>query len=148
MAMRRSLWLLLWLIVESSASAQTINRQNFWTECSISVPAMAEGKQVVFGFLLSGTGKGWVDDLQLLVDGQPEAQASRRDYSGFEFGSGVGLSSLSDSQVQNPATLGKVWGFLKYHHPAIVSGKRQWDYDLISILPRVLDAADSAAQHA
>jgi C-terminal processing protease CtpA/Prc len=40
--------------------------------------------------------------------------------------------------------LGKVWGFLKYHHPAIAAGQRHWDYDLFRIMPRVLDAPDRA----
>jgi C-terminal processing protease CtpA/Prc len=36
--------------------------------------------------------------------------------------------------------LGKVWGFLKYHHPAVVSGQRNWDADLFRVLPKVLAA--------
>lgn len=121
-----------------------------WKEYSITVPVMPEGKQLVFGFLLSGTGKGWVDDLQLLVDGKPVAQAPNRhtifdDDHEFDGGSGVTLSELSDVQIKNLALLGKVWGFLKYHHPAVTSGRRHWDYDLFRVLPQVLAAGDSVA---
>jgi C-terminal processing protease CtpA/Prc len=45
-------------------------------------------------------------------------------------------------QIENLATLGKVWGFVKYHHPEIVSGARHWDYDLFRVLPDVLAARD------
>jgi hypothetical protein len=42
-----------------------------WTEFSITLPLQPEAKQIYFGFLMAGTGKAWVDDLQLLVDGKP-----------------------------------------------------------------------------
>ena len=38
--------------------------------------------------------------------------------------------------------LGKVWGFLKYHDPAVTSGTRHWDYELFRVLPGVLAARD------
>jgi len=34
--------------------------------------------------------------------------------------------------------LGKVWGFLKYYHPTIASGKYNWDKELIQFLPGYL----------
>ena len=34
-----------------------------------------EGRGLFFGFLAEGTGRAWVDDLQLLVDGKPIWQA-------------------------------------------------------------------------
>lgn len=62
----------------------------------------------------------------------------------FDTGSGIQISTLTSVQVDNLATLGRVWGFLKYHHPEVTSGKRNWDYDLFRILPGVLAAPDSA----
>jgi aspartyl/asparaginyl-tRNA synthetase len=38
-----------------------------WTEYSITLPLRPEAKQLAFGVLVAGTGKVWVDDLQLLV---------------------------------------------------------------------------------
>ncbi len=123
-------------------------------EYSVSVPVLQAGRQITFGFLLAGKGKGWVDDLELLVDAQPVALATARtptildsDHE-FDGGSGIHVSRLSNVQVKNLATLAKVWGFLKYHHPALTGGLRHWDYDLFRILPRVLDAADGAAVNA
>ncbi len=41
----------------------------------------------------------------------------------------------SKENIQNLYVLGKTWGFLKYFHPAVASGKFDWDKELISFLP-------------
>jgi C-terminal processing protease CtpA/Prc len=66
----------------------------------------------------------------------------------FDAGSGIVIASLTDLQIDNLVTLGKVWGFLKYHHPQITSGQRQWDYDLFRILPAILNAQDRPTANA
>jgi hypothetical protein len=131
-----------------------LNGTRDWTQFSISLASLPAGRQLFFGFLLSGTGKGWVDDLQLLVDGIPVAQAGPRiptvfdnDHE-FDQGSRVNVTGLSNVQIKNLATLAKVWGFLKYHHPAVTDGLHHWDYELFRILPPVLDAAGSTAANA
>jgi C-terminal processing protease CtpA/Prc len=124
-----------------------------WTEYSVSVPVQPEARRLFFGFLLAGTGKAWVDDMSLLVDDRPIWEAPKvvrettildTDHE-FDAGSKIALAELSTVQVENLATLGKVWGFLKYHHPQVTSGQRHWDYDLYRILPAVLAAPDHAA---
>jgi C-terminal processing protease CtpA/Prc len=124
-----------------------------WAEYSVSVPIRSEAHKVAFGVLLSGGGTIWADDLQLLVDGKPVWDAPRRadlytivnTEHGFADGSGVTAPSLSRGQIDNLNTLGKVWGFLKYHHPAVTSGKYHWDFELFRVLPAIL-AADSRPQ--
>lgn len=121
-----------------------------WTEYSISVPVNQRGRQLFVGFLLSGTGKAWIDDMQLLVDGKAmwDAPKAERPKTGldtdleFDGGSKIAPAELSSVQVANLALLGKVWGFVKYHHPLVTSGKRNWDYDLFRIAPAVLAAPD------
>jgi hypothetical protein len=66
----------------------------------------------------------------------------------FDRGSTITLDRLSPVQIQNLTTLGRVWGFLKYHHPLVTSGGRHWDYELFRIVPSVLAAADRAAANA
>src|SRR5260370_19203212 len=128
-----------------------VNGTTDWTEYSISLPGVNEAKQMVFGFLLSGTGKAWVDDLQLQVDGQAVADAPALTPTVFDVdhefdgGSRIAVTNLSDIQIKNLVKLAKVWGFLKYHHPAVTGGQRHWDYDLFRILPPVLAAGDDAA---
>jgi C-terminal processing protease CtpA/Prc len=60
----------------------------------------------------------------------------------FATGSRIAVTQLSKTQIDNLVTLGKVWGFLKYHHPAVTSGKHQWDFELFRVLPAVLAASD------
>jgi len=129
---------------------QQLSGTTDWKEYSIRLPLVPEGKNLYWGVLLSGTGKAWADDLQLLVDGKPvwEAPQVERPKTAvdldheFDAGSKIAITGLSDVQIDNLATLCRVWGFLKYHHPEITSGKRHWDYDLFRVLPAVLAASD------
>ena len=135
----------------NSLQSQALKGTTDWKEYAITLPNAAAGQQLFVGFLAAGTGKAWVDDLQLLVDGKPVAQAAPRVPSAFdndhEFdtGSRISLNELSDQQVGNLAKLAKVWGFLKYHHPAVAGGNHHWDYELFRILSSVLAATDGTA---
>jgi hypothetical protein len=124
-----------------------------WQEYSVSLPVHRDARTLFFGVYLVGTGKVWADNLQLLVDGKPiwEAPPRAREESvldrdrEFDAGSKVAVRHLTPLQVENLATLGRVWGFLKYHHPAVTSGQFHWDYALFRVLPAVLAAEDRAA---
>jgi C-terminal processing protease CtpA/Prc len=48
------------------------------------------------------------------------------------------LTSLTLRQVDNVAALGQVWGLLKYFHPAVAGGQRDWDAEFLRQLPAVL----------
>jgi len=127
-----------------------------WTEYSIVLPLRKEARRLVFGVLAAGTGRVWADDLRLLVDGTPIMQVPRVEVPKtaidtdreFDGGSRIALKELTAIQVANLAMLGKVWGFLKYHHPLVTDGRRHWDYELFRIMPRVLAAADASAARA
>ncbi|MGA9587031.1 MAG: S41 family peptidase [Terracidiphilus sp.] len=137
------------LMLENMAS-QHVDGSREWSQYTIELPIDAKAHQLFFGVLLAGTGTLWADDLRLLVDGQPIAEAKPMDRPltvldtdhQFDKGSQIALSSLAPNQIDNLFTLGRVWGFLKYHHPAVAAGKHQWDYDLLRILPAVLAAPD------
>lgn len=66
----------------------------------------------------------------------------------FDAGSHISLQQLSPIQIDNLAVVGKVWGFLKYHHPAVTDGQLQWDYALLRILPAMLAAPNRASADA
>jgi C-terminal processing protease CtpA/Prc len=55
------------------------------------------------------------------------------------------LASLTPQQTDNVAALGQVWGLLKYFHPAVAGGQRDWDAEFLRQLPAVL-ACQSAGQ--
>ena len=133
-----------------------VNGTTDWKEYSISVPLHPDAKRLFIGFMLAGTGKAWADDLQLLVDGKPISEAPKTERPKtiidtdreFDNGSKVSMTQLSEVQIENLASLGKIWGFLKYHHPQIAAGQRHWDYDLLRILPTILQAPDRKTANA
>lgn len=137
----------------ASMQPQAIKGTNDWKEHSITLPVHADARQLVFGVLIGGAGRVWADDLRLLVDGKPvwEAPRATRPKTSldldreFDTGSGITVDRLTPAQIGNLALLGKTWGFLKYHHPAVTSGARHWDYDLFRVLPAILAARDRDA---
>jgi C-terminal processing protease CtpA/Prc len=58
--------------------------------------------------------------------------------------SGVGKRLLTEEQVANAGLLAQVWGFVKYHHPAVTGGSIDWDDALFDVLPALLEAEDRA----
>ena len=64
----------------------------------------------------------------------------------FIDGSGIGPIEATPDTIRDLVLLGKVWGLVKYHHPALVKkGDVNWDYELFRVLPKYL-AADSNEQ--
>lgn len=109
----------------------------------------AETKQIIIGGLLSGKGKMWLDNLQVTIDGKDIKNADiyeKRKYPAykdheFDLGSNIIIpiskkpgEGMNKSLVKNLELLGRIWGFLKYHHPAIGKGDYNWDYELFRML--------------
>jgi len=144
------------MLALENMESQQLKGTHDWAEYKITLPVQSETRSLVFGFLMAGTGKAWADDLQILVDGRPLWEIQKtpapttildRDHE-YDGGSRIVLSELSAVQIQNLATAGKVWGFLKYHHPLIITGERHWDYDLLRVLPAILAAPDRVTANA
>lgn len=123
-----------------------------WAPFSIRFQRDAKASKLFFGVVLAGEGKAWVDDLEIRVDGQPIAEAPERVVektvldtdTEFDAGSKIEIQSLTPIQIENLSLLGRVWGFLKYHHPRIAAGELHWDHALFRIMPSVLEAGDRA----
>ncbi|MDF7812366.1 S41 family peptidase [Hymenobacter sp. YC55] len=64
----------------------------------------------------------------------------------FQRGSGITLDNLNKQQIENLAVLGRVWGFVKYYHPAIARGDYNWDAELLRVLPKVLASKNQKAR--
>lgn len=103
-------------------------------------------QKIVIGGILSGKGKIWVDDLAVSIDGncvtslpraRPSLLASPNDTM-FNAGSKIDFPCLEKYQIENLELVGRLWGFLKYHHPVITKGAYNWDYELFRILPAYL----------
>jgi C-terminal processing protease CtpA/Prc len=56
----------------------------------------------------------------------------------FDKGSAITSIPLGTRRIDDLAVLGKVWGFVKYYHPAVCAGEFNWDYELFRVLPRVM----------
>jgi len=145
-------WAGLWMRVDPNGSVENMEKNGItgttdWQRYEVSVDLTPSStKSIVIGGLLAGKGKMWVDNLELFIDGQPLAEVSIKMASmaskdvEFDKGSNINISKLNKSSLNNLALLGKVWGFLKYHHPAIATGNYNWDYELFRVLPRYLIA--------
>ena len=48
-------------------------------------------------------------------------------------------------EVQNLEKLCKVWGYTKYTHPVFLTGEKDWDTELIALIPQVRQAENSEA---
>ena len=109
-----------------------------WPKASgfIFVAALLAAAALVFGVRLGGNGKSSADDPESFVDGKPIAEQDQQ----FNTGSGLTLSAFSAAQIDALVLTGKVWGFLKYHHPVVTGGTKQWDFELLRKLPAVLGA--------
>lgn len=127
---------------------KNIQGSGYWNYYSVSMPFPAKAKTIYIGAMLSGTGKVWVDDFQILIDGKDISKAKHkakielkadRDRE-FDKGSKIASISLTPEKTEALFMLGKVWGFVKYHHPAIAKGNYNWDYELFRILPQVLES--------
>jgi hypothetical protein len=131
--------------------SQRVKGTRDWGQYRITLPINPDAEQLYFGVIVAGTGTLWADDLELLVDGKPIADAVAAPVkpglpAGQEFcsSSHVVVKDLTSVQVANLVTLARVWGFLKYHHPAVTSGQRRWDFDLFRVMPAILAAPDRA----
>jgi len=131
------------LIKESS---QKIIGTKDWQKYSIIAKYPEAAENIFIGGILGGKGEAWFDDFVLTIDGKnvqslkeiekklPKAKLDKE----FDNTSSVEITKLSIQTINNLVLLGKVWGFLKYHHPSIAKGNYNWDYELFRFLPRYL----------
>lgn len=139
--------------VDDMISMKSMLRDNIqgtsdWKQYSIWLPYSNDVRKINFGSVLYGTGQLWVDDFQILIDGvdidelkyiEPKKYKAESDTE-FDNGSGISSIDLTETTIDNLTILGKVWGFLKYYHPAIATGDYNWDYELFRIMPAILAA--------
>ncbi len=119
-----------------------------WTQYSVSLPYPEKAKLIHIGAILQGSGKLWIDDFEVLIDGKDISLLKKKEIepskaekdTEFDKGSGIETKQLSDKKIDDLKTIGLIWGFLKYHHPNIAKGDFNWDYELFRILPKVVQS--------
>ncbi|MEM8892987.1 MAG: S41 family peptidase [Bacteroidota bacterium] len=129
-------------------SNQHFNGTNDWKHFTVQAELPAEYSRLIAGGIMEGTGKAWFDDLKLTIDGvdiqelEPLAKELLPAELDTLFSNGPQfiLNDLNDETTNRLVTLGKHWGFLKYHHPAISAGLYNWDNALFRVLPKLNDS--------
>ncbi|MFB9863098.1 S41 family peptidase [Rufibacter immobilis] len=53
----------------------------------------------------------------------------------------TGHSAVALTETERLTSWAKIWGFLKYYHPEVAKGERDWDQQMITLLPEVRMAA-------
>lgn len=125
-----------------------------WTKYEISLPLKpSETKLIVVGAIFTGKGKMWIDDMQVKIGGKDISRAKiykektlpAQNDKEFDSGSGITFPEVDETLINNLELLGRIWGFLKYHHPGIASekGRYNWDYELFRILPEYVKTTDN-----
>lgn len=130
---------------------QNIQGTKDWEKYSITLDFPRDAENIYVAGILSGRGEAWFDDFTLTIDGNnvqtlPEIKKEVSKASldkEFDKGSNIQISSLSLETNNNLELMGRIWGFLKYHHPQIAKGNYNWDYELFRILPNYMEAQNS-----
>jgi len=120
-----------------------------WRQYAIELQLPENAETIYFGALNSGTGKVWVDGLELLINGKDVSKAKFKTQklnaadkdTEFDAGSKIPTIKLTPQKTEDLKILGLVWGYLKYYHPAVAKGAYNWDAELFRIMPKVLAAA-------
>lgn len=145
-------WAGLWMRIDpqidfDNMKSRGITGTTDWKKYEIELNLNPSAKTIVVGGLLVGTGKIWVDHLEVTINGKSldkaplkELLPAAKDIE-FDNGSKVSFPSLNAPLITNLELLGKVWGFLKYYHPEIGKGNYNWDYELFRILPSYTQAS-------
>ncbi|AWK05746.1 hypothetical protein HYN56_16480 [Flavobacterium crocinum] len=113
-----------------------------WKKYKITKPLHNGADAVYVGGIISGTGKVWFDNFNVLIDGESILDYSEKVLSlnnpdndtRFSNGSNFYLDSPSKKQIDNLEKLGILWGFLKYKSPYVAQGNYNFDYELLEKL--------------
>lgn len=125
--------------------SQKLQGTSEWKKHKVTINFKENADEIYVAGILVGKGKAWFDNFKVTIDGKPieflktvEKELSIVDKDNeFDSGSKFEISNLNEIQKRNLFVLGKVWGFVKYHHPTIAEGKISWDYELFRMLPKI-----------
>ena len=138
-------------IQKTDLSESGVSGTQPWKKYKISIPLSVDARTINVATVMSGQGKLWIDDITLSIDGKPFNQADTVSAplaeSDTSFSNGSRIDKIAPSPATNTALvlLGQVWGFLKYHHPAVAEGNFNMDAELFRFMPAYL-AGQSAEQ--
>jgi len=97
-----------------------------WNYYQIDADVAADSQQIVFGFLIYGSGKAWADDASFVVRGEDPREAPR---------------PLSDTGLANLTAFAKLLGYVRHFHPSDQAAQTNWEAFAIQGVRTVEDAA-------
>ena len=117
-----------------------------WEKYSITLDYPEDAENIFVAGIITGSGEAWFDDFVLTIDDQDVQTKEEKEmpkYKAdedreFDNGSNISISRLDEQTLTNLELLGRVWGFMKYHHPEIAQGNYNWDYELFRILDKYI----------
>ena len=146
--------------VSGSLAFDNMQKQNItgtkdWQQYSVTLNYPEGATNIFIAGILTGKGEAWFDDLVLTIDGkdvQTLQEKPKKIYKAqldkaFDNGSSIDFPALTPSIINNLELLGRVWGFIKYHHPEIGQGNYNWDYELFRFLPKYLAVKTEEARN-
>jgi len=106
----------------------------------------------LYAYAYGSNMKVWLNNCKVTIDNRPLSNYVNVKYRAeedheFDKASGIQLPQATPTMIENLEILGKVWGFLKYYHPAVAKGNYNWDYELFRILPRFANAKDKTERN-
>lgn len=135
--------------------AQRVTGTKGWQKFSITDKYPEGATNIYIAGMLNGEGMAWFDDFTVTIDDKniqtlkeikkevPKAKLDKE----FDKGSKIDITKLNSKSISNLELLGRVWGFLKYHHPEITKGNYNWDYELFRFLPEYLKTKKKAERN-
>jgi len=145
----------LWLAIDPGIAFDNMGDRGIvgstdWKKYMIVLPMNPTARRTIrLGGLLVGKGKMWLADMSISIDGKDISEARERipfpaelDKE-FDSGSGITFPSLTEPLIADLELLGRVWGFLKYHHLEVAKGNFNWDYELFRILPQYMQTTNT-----
>lgn len=74
----------------------------------------------------------------------PSGCTRPKQYADYSRHSGFDRTEIDSATLRNLEVLGRVWGFVKYHHPAFSDDRYDLDFELFELLPLIADTAPAA----
>ncbi len=108
-----------------------------WSEFSVSIPLSNKSKIVLPQIMFANSGPCWISDVS--VEMENIIYPAEEDNT-FNNSSMIDSIPLDKTNIEKLVLLCKIWGFLKYYHPAVTNGLYNWDFELFRWLPDVIKA--------
>jgi C-terminal processing protease CtpA/Prc len=133
-------------LVFDNMSERKITGTSDWKRYEVTLPYDASTDVLSIGPILVGGGTMWVDELEITLDGKPLSkvrQTKATKYpaekdTAFSTSSTISFPKTNPFLQQQLYLTGLIWGYMKYHHPAVQAGNYNWDAELFRMLPTVM----------